>query len=281
MLELSRTVRMCIGAQASPGSRRNGFVAWPPPQGLARYVELEVTCHGTADPQTGYFINIKHIDRAVHANALPILDDACRGEADRRSPAPMGALMQSLLSVLQPALDDTVAEIALSLTPRTALIHRQASPSMVTIRQQYEFSAAHRLHAEGLSDAENREVFGKCNNPAGHGHNYVVEVAAGVPIAEDGQALSIAELDEAIDGRVIEKLDHKHLNVDVPEFAERNPSVEHIAQVIWGWLDGGLPGGARLEAVSVWETGKTVCTYRGPAANPSPGESIVAGARTA
>ncbi|MGB0768997.1 MAG: 6-carboxytetrahydropterin synthase, partial [Phycisphaeraceae bacterium] len=133
----------------------------------------------------------------------------------------------------------------------------------VLIRQRYEFSAAHRLHVQALSDRENREVFGKCNNPAGHGHNYRVEVAARCPIDDHGQTLDPADLDAVVDERCIERLDHKHLNDDVPEFADLNPSVENIVKVVWSMLDGKLPGRATLDEVRVWETGKTVCAYRG------------------
>ena len=140
----------------------------------------------------------------------------------------------------------------------------------ITLRQQYEFSAAHRLHVEELSESENREVFGKCNNPAGHGHNYRLEVAVEKPITPEGHAPAVEELDRVVDEHVIDHLDHKHLNLDVPEFADLNPSVEHIAQVIWSLLEepvARLDGedSARLVEVRVWETGKTACIYRGPA----------------
>ena len=133
----------------------------------------------------------------------------------------------------------------------------------VILRQQYEFSAAHRLHVPDFTDEQNQATFGKCNNPAGHGHNYRVEVAARCPVGADGTTVEPAELDAVVDREAIEKLDHKHLNVDVPEFADMNPSVEHIVKVVWEMLDGKLPGEATLDEVKVWETGKTVCAYRG------------------
>lgn len=283
MLELTRTVRFCLspdpGDDGSP--RDNTFAAWPAMRGLGRYYELHVTCRGEADPATGYFINIKHLDAAVRRHVLPILRDAI---ADERAAmhTPMGALMRSMLAALQPELDGSVARLSLQLTPTLALEierppenPRKSSPDgppmqHVLIKQQYEFSAAHRLHVPTFSDQQNRETFGKCNNPAGHGHNYRVQVVVRAPIDPQGQTLDPATLDAAVDRHVIEKLDHKHLNHDVPEFAELNPSVEHIAEVIWGLLTSTpeephpLPAGVRLEEISVWETGKTVCTYRGP-----------------
>jgi len=140
----------------------------------------------------------------------------------------------------------------------------------VILRQQYEFAAAHRLHVDELSDEENRAVFGKCNNPSGHGHNYRLEVAVAAPIDAEGRILDVELLDAVVDQTVIERYDHKHLSVDVPEFAGRNSSVEHIAQSIYRLLLDPIAGlGAALEEVRVWETSKTVCVYRGDA-EPAP-----------
>lgn len=139
----------------------------------------------------------------------------------------------------------------------------------VLIRQRYEFSAAHRLHVPGLSDQENREVFGKCNNPAGHGHNYQIEVAVRLPIDPEGQTADAGQIDAIVNQHAIELLDHKHLNTDVPQFAGLNPSVENIVKIIWDMLAGqfnGLGSGAELDELKVWETSKTVCSYRGPGA---------------
>lgn len=227
-------------------------------RGLGRYYELEVTCRGEADPKTGYFINIKAIDHAVRERGLPVLMDRIADEA-----VPMGALMRQLIEAIDPPLKGTVCRARLVLTPTLSLAVERDDMDYIVMRQQYEFSAAHRLHVPTLSDAENQATFGKCNNPAGHGHNYRVEVAARCPVDAQGQTLQPAVLDAVVDREAIEKLDHKHLNTDVPEFAELNPSVEHIVKVVWQMLDGKLPSQASLDEVKVWETGKTVCAYRG------------------
>jgi len=266
MLELARTVRFCLSSPAADDAPPdNTYSAWPPPRGLARYYELEVRCRGEADPVTGYFLNIKHIDTAVRRHALPVFD-AVLAEHDDDARVPLGALMRRLLGALQPALDGTVARLTLRLTPLVGYTIGSDAMQQVLIRQSYEFSAAHRLHVPEKSDQENRDIFGKCNNPAGHGHNYRVEVAVACPIDEAGHTLPIEQLDATVNEHAIDKLDHKHLNVDVPQFHDRNPSVEHIAKVVWDMLKGpiaALGEGVKLEAVSVWETGKTVCTYRG------------------
>lgn len=265
MLELSRTVRFCLDTQGNlQAGKHNTYAAWPPPNGLARYFELRITCRGKADPLTGYFINIRDIDRAVRANALPALVSAAHDE-HTEGPTLLGPLMSRLCSVLQPALNDSVYAVELQLTPFTSVaLQAHDMPHRIYLKQRYEFSSAHRLHVDTLSDEENREVFGKCNNPAGHGHNYTIEVVARTPVDEHGKSLDIASLDRAVDQHVIDKLDHKHLNHDVPEFTGLNPSVENIAAVIWKMLDNQIPGQGSLAELSVWETGKTVCTYRGP-----------------
>lgn len=264
MLELTRAVRFCLtGADnESDTPRDNTFSAWPAMRGLGRYYELHVTCRGEADPATGYFINIKQIDHAVRDHALPILR-RCVADERRAANAPIGALLRELIAAVQPPLAGTVHTLALVLTPTLRYAIEQDAMAHITLRQQYDFSAAHRLHVPALSDEDNRATFGKCNNPAGHGHNYRVQVAARCAIADDGTTLDPADLDAAVNQHVIEPLDHKHLNHDVPQFKDRNPSVEHIAQTVWAMLADHMPACSTLDEVTVWETDKTSCTYRG------------------
>ena len=122
----------------------------------------------------------------------------------------------------------------------------------------FEFSASHRLHARTLSDAENRTVFGKCNNPAGHGHNYVVDVTL-TGLLEPGQAGLIGQdsFERVVDEQVIRRVDHRNLTDEVEPFSTgTNSTVEQIAVVLFGWLDGQF-GSAELHRVRVWETPKT------------------------
>ena len=271
MLELSRTVR--LGLSPDPADtdlpKANTYSAWPPLRGLGRYYELTLLCRGEADADTGYFINIKDIDAAVRGHALPVLQRALADEA-AAADTPMGTLLQNLLTAVQPPLASRVARLTLQLSPFYSLsvdADAEARPlPTVLIRQRYEFSAAHRLHVPGLSDQQNRQTFGKCNNPAGHGHNYQVQVSVAAPVDSHGRTLEPANLDAVVDQHLIEPLDHKHLNADVPQFANLNPSVEHIVQVAWQMLApplaAALPG-CRLDELTVWETGKTSCTYRG------------------
>ena len=137
---------------------------------------------------------------------------------------------------------------------------------MVQLTQQFEFSAAHRLHCEELSDEENRNLFGKCNNAEGHGHNYVIEVTVGDRIDSDsGTVVSLHSFESTVKRLIIDRLDHKHLNRDVDYFRSTIPTVENIAIAIWDWLKGQIEG-AELSSVRVYETPKTWAEYRGEGA---------------
>jgi 6-pyruvoyltetrahydropterin/6-carboxytetrahydropterin synthase len=119
--------------------------------------------------------------------------------------------------------------------------------------RRYTISASHRLHTDALSAAENRAVYGKCNNPQGHGHNYVVEVLVGGEVdAETGMVVNMAALDEAVRSRVLERFDHANLNLD-PIFANLVPTTENLCRAVFELLDGSVEP-AKLARVRVEET---------------------------
>ncbi|MGB8258878.1 MAG: 6-carboxytetrahydropterin synthase [Terracidiphilus sp.] len=128
--------------------------------------------------------------------------------------------------------------------------------------RRYLLSASHRLHAGSLSQAENRALYGRCNNPHGHGHNYVVEVlAAGAVNPETGMVIDMAELDRAVRARVLERFDHMNLNLD-PLFARAVPTTENLCRAIYDLLVDQLAP-ARLERVRVEETENNFFEYEG------------------
>jgi 6-pyruvoyltetrahydropterin/6-carboxytetrahydropterin synthase len=119
--------------------------------------------------------------------------------------------------------------------------------------RRYMISASHRLHTDALTAEQNREVYGKCNNAHGHGHNYVVEVLVGGPVhAETGMVVDLVALDGAVKTKVIDRFDHANLNLD-PAFADRVPTTENFCRTIFALLKNALPGG-ELEHVRVEET---------------------------
>ncbi len=125
---------------------------------------------------------------------------------------------------------------------------------MVYLTRKIEFSASHFYHNPAFTPEENRRVFGKCNNPHGHGHNYVLEVTvAGEPDPATGMVLDLKELKEILQREVTDRVDHRHLNHEVPELAGKIPTSENIAMTIWGWLATRITKG-HLHRVRLYET---------------------------
>src|SRR6185369_1276600 len=104
---------------------------------------------------------------------------------------------------------------------------------MTRVTRRYKFSASHRLHSAAMSEAENEELYGKCNNPFGHGHNYELEVTVRGPVdAKSGRVVNIGELDQYVAREVIEPFDHKDVNRDIPVFQDLVATTENISLVI-------------------------------------------------
>ena len=134
----------------------------------------------------------------------------------------------------------------------------EKTEATMKVTRQYEFAAAHRLYAPGLPDEENSARYGKCSNPAGHGHNYNVEVTVeGTPDSATGSIIAPEELDRIVDEEIFERFDHKHLNEDCPEFTNLIPTSENFAKVIFDCLQPRLDrDGHRLAKIGLHETTK-------------------------
>ena len=136
---------------------------------------------------------------------------------------------------------------------------------MIRVTRREVFSAAHRLYNPLWSDEKNDLIFGKCNNAAGHGHNYVLEVTiVGDIDPETGYLIDLKVLKDIIRERVIDLLDHRNLNTDVAFLRGVIPTAENIAVGIWDQLESALPAG-RLERIVLRETENNVVEYRGGA----------------
>lgn len=131
---------------------------------------------------------------------------------------------------------------------------------MTTLTRRYGFSASHRLCASALSDEQNREIFGKCANQFGHGHNYFLEVSvSGDPDPRSGLTLPRAALDGWVEDSVLARIDHTHMNSELPEFRNLVPTSENVLLVVETWLREGwrkhFPGQAlRLAELRLEET---------------------------
>lgn len=223
---------------------------------------MAVHCRGEIDAETGYFLNIKIIDDAVRAHAVPILEDAAAQEREGGEPCDPPSLLPRLLHEVNDALKGSVRSITWFVTPFLAY-RREAAMNKSIIQESFEFAASHRLHCPTLSDEENRALYGKCNHASGHGHNYKVDVAVAVP-DDATQPFDLEQLERIVAEQVISRFDHRYLNIDCEEFETRIPSVENIALVTFEILKPTLAdAGMELHEVTVWETDKTSATYRG------------------
>lgn len=126
--------------------------------------------------------------------------------------------------------------------------------------EKFEFAATHKLWNDEFSEQKNLDIFGKCANPTGHGHNYIAEVEISMPAARDD--FRVGDFEKIVDNELIKLLDHRNLNTDLEHFGKTNPTVENIAAFAWNQLVGKF-GKGKLHRVTVWETDKTYCSYYG------------------
>jgi len=140
-----------------------------------------------------------------------------------------------------------------------------SSTGIVYITRKARFSAAHRYHVAAWSPERNREVFGPCNNPFGHGHNYEIEVTvAGQVDPETGMVLNLREIDAVLQREVIERLDHRHLSAELPEWHHQVPTTENLAVAIWERIAPHLERRcACLHRVRVYESADLYAEYLG------------------
>jgi 6-pyruvoyltetrahydropterin/6-carboxytetrahydropterin synthase len=137
-----------------------------------------------------------------------------------------------------------------------------SSALKIELGRRYRFSASHRLHSAHLTEEENCRVFGKCNNPYGHGHNYVVEVTVSGDVdPATGMIANLADLDAFVERHMLDEFDLKSLNEDVPAFRDTVPTTENLCIEIFQRLKS-FPS-AKLERIRVEETGKNSFEYAG------------------
>jgi 6-pyruvoyltetrahydropterin/6-carboxytetrahydropterin synthase len=265
MHKLARQVRFSINpflSQESGGA--NSFASKPAGEGLAIFLELSVEILGGASADTGFVVNVVDIDRNVREYVVPLFAERVRADFGRARHIGLSVLAE-LLRASWNSLSDkfapaTLSKLSLKLNPFRRIAIGSKDMEMVYFCEKFEFAAMHKLWNDDFSEQKNFEVFGKCANPTGHGHNYVVEIAIEMPAARDD--FRIGDFERIVDDELIKLLDHRNLNVDVEQFGRVNPTIENIAAFAWDKLVGRF-GDANLDRVTVWETDKTYCTYCG------------------
>jgi 6-pyruvoyltetrahydropterin/6-carboxytetrahydropterin synthase len=133
----------------------------------------------------------------------------------------------------------------------------------VTVTRRLQFNAAHRVHNPALSDEENARLFGKCNNPNGHGHNYLLDVSVRGQIdPRSGYVIDLSVLKRIVEERVVSRIDHKHFNLDVEFMRGVNPTSENIVVALWRELEPSVRPGQLVRLV-LWETTNNYVEYTG------------------
>jgi 6-pyruvoyltetrahydropterin/6-carboxytetrahydropterin synthase len=255
---------------------RRIFGKWASRWGHGHNYVAEVTVEGEIDPDSGMVVNITDVDRVLKKHVTGLLADKhLTYEVPHFAEHPpttenIAAFIAERFSAHFTDSRARLARVTVWETPTlwaTLIIGK--GKTMVLLTRALDFAAAHRLHGPGLSDEENLAVFGKCNNPNGHGHNYGVEVTvAGEIDPKTGMIVDLAALDRVLKTEIMDRFDHKHLNRDTEDFSSLNPTSENLTKVIWDYLEGNIPAPARLYRVVVRETDRNYFEYYGTDGTP-------------
>jgi 6-pyruvoyltetrahydropterin/6-carboxytetrahydropterin synthase len=245
----------------SPEENQARFGRWASPFNHGHNYVLYVSVAGGLIEENGMVVNIKTIDTILKEKILSQFDqqsinDEIEAFCDK---APcLENVLRYIRAELEPNLPENVTLTNLKLY-ETEDLYGELNPEndALTLTRSYEFAASHRLHADALSHEENVELFGKCNNPHGHGHNYVLEVTlGGRPSAETGMICKLDELDEIVEREVVDRYDHHNLNLEIEELKGKNPTSEVVAIEIFRRLKEKTP--AELKRVRLFETARNV-----------------------
>jgi 6-pyruvoyltetrahydropterin/6-carboxytetrahydropterin synthase len=224
---------------------------------------LEVSVRGKPDPYTGMVMNITDLKQIVGS----VLEEFDHKHLNEDTPyftdlvPTTENIVRVLWRLIAARLPAEVLLARLRLYEMNDLWAEYSGETETSFTRAYVFSAAHRLHAPALSDEQNQAVYGKCNNPNGHGHNYTVEVTVRGPVdTETGMVLDMPVVDRTV-RTVLSRLDHRHLDREIAAFAEQPSTAENIIVYLWQELEPRFEG--RLAHLKLWETKKNIFEYSG------------------
>lgn len=266
----------------SADENRARFGPWASPYNHGHNYVLDVTVEGEVDPVDGMVVNIKRVDDVLKREVLSRFDQRSINDEipEFRDRAPS---LENLLNYFRDLLGselyvdryfpdrdgrdtgDRDGPTTGHATVRLVNLRLEEMPTfygeldletdMTTLTRIYEFAAAHRLNAPALSEVENLALYGKCNHPNGHGHNYVLEVTvSGEVDPVTGMLADLGELDQIVEREVLDRYDHRNLDMDVPELVDKVTTSENVAQAIFDRLTAAVPG--RLSRIRLWETAR-------------------------
>ena len=260
MHKLVRQVRFAInpfGKSTDLGA--NSYCAKPTATGLALFFSLWVELKSNANKDTGFVVNVSDIDKIVRNKAVGIFDKFVKNHSNS-SFEQIGQLLGKVWQTIEKDfLPVKLNYLAVELMPARKLGIKEREGNMLYFSEKFEFSASHMLWNKKFSDDKNCQVFGKCANRCGHGHNYVVEVTVKKPTK--GKSLKAIEFEKIVEKEFIRTVDHKNLNADVPYFKKVNPTVENIAEFAFRKLSNKFKP-FKLHCITVWENDRTFCSYR-------------------
>ena len=255
-IRLNRTVRMTIPSRPEALSRGlNTFAGTPLTVSMGAFYEFHATFQGLRADDTGFVFSIYDIDNAIRSVFPTPLSDAL---ATCENPI---SVLPRLYELLARELDQQPTCLRWTLNPYHHLEIDGHDMSHVTLTRHYTFSAAHRLVNTALDEAGNLDLFGKCSLPNGHGHNYSLVVNVQVP-TDTSAGPDVLDIDAIVMEHVIDKFDHRNLNLDIEQFKTRNPTLENITVTCHELLEPAFSlTTASLVRVEVWETDRTACSY--------------------
>jgi 6-pyruvoyltetrahydropterin/6-carboxytetrahydropterin synthase len=266
MHKLSRQVRFSINPFLGEDvGGVNSYSSRPAGEGLAVYLSLWVELEACVDADTGFVVNVVQIDKVVREFVVPLFDEKI-SESYRQSKhvgfGELNCVLRKSWGILKDKFESCrLSRMSLELNPYRKIAIESEDCKLTNLSEKFEFAATHKLWNDSFSPERNKEVFGKCANPAGHGHNYIVEVTAA---SKDGSGFNVGQFQQVIIDEFISLVDHKNLNVDVDEFSKTIPTVENITTFAWGCLVGKFPT-AELVSITIWESDRMYCTFSGPA----------------
>ncbi len=242
MLQITKGILLHIhfGGELSMGPSRDTA-------SLAPTLKLWLTFSGECNSGTGLLVNVSHIKKAMRQEleaatikvASPL--DIINWSKDIMSGRFEGCNLQT---------------IKLDLNEELSIISNIKEPEMIELTRKYEIAAAHQLYNNNWDAERNKKEFGKCSNPAGHGHNYLIEVSVKGLVNKTGRLLDVDSMDQIVNEKIVEAFDHKFLNTDNPEFLDLNPTVENMVNIFWDILEGDFAP-AKLSKIKIWETPTT------------------------
>ncbi|AQQ08871.1 6-pyruvoyl tetrahydropterin synthase/QueD family protein [Sedimentisphaera cyanobacteriorum] len=264
MHRLTRQIRFSVDPFGNEGDAEgfNSYCSKPAGHGLGFFICLNVELQGSVQADTGFLINLAEIDAKARTEAVNIYKKRIQQMISAGKNVTLEKNAEILMECwegLRRSFNPQKLSSLEQLVNPYKKITISGDSNMLLYSEKFEFAATHKLWNENFSEHKNFEQFGKCANPQGHGHNYVVEITAE---PENWKDFDRFDFQKKVKKLFIDKLDHKNLSKDLEYYKQHNPTVENITVHCWQTLSGKLKG-ARLESVRIWENDRAYCTYRG------------------